>query len=538
MAVLQTDLILNDKGFTQGIAKAQTALQKLPNASNQATQSLMNLSRVAQDAPYGFIGIANNINPLLESFQRLKATTGTTGGALKALGKELTGPAGIGLAVGVVSSLLVVFGDKLFKTSRAADEAENSAKKLKDTVQGIFQNAAKEAAEVTSLVAVLKTETETRQRKLAALNELKKIQPEIFSGLKLEGNAVAGLDTAYQGYISNLKTVIAVKLKQAQLEQLITKQLQLQGVTLTQSEKGLLDAANAFSEKRLQEARQKGDPTGAGIISNILGTREKRQQELNRIQSDIDALFKSLQELSSGIDLKIKEPKGSTVVKDKIVPLLGLGDSDQALFSTIDRIFQQVQDRVNFRLKNLFKQKKGFDITGGSVKEKGLIPDETIKATQEQLQFISQAVSSVLQPAFSGLFDTLEEGGNVIKSFFDGFIDGIKRMIEQLLATAAISGILSLLGFGGFDKIFSGMIGLPRRAAGGAVSGNAPYLVGENAPELFVPSTSGRIVPMNNLGGITGGAMQMVMVTVDGRISGRNLELVTTRQQRYRLGNG
>lgn len=538
MAVLQTDLILNDKGFTQGIAKAQTALQKMPNASNQATQSLMNLSRVAQDAPYGFIGIANNINPLLESFQRLKATTGTTGGALKALGKELTGPAGIGLAVGVVSSLLVVFGDKLFKTSRAADEAENSAKKLKDAVQGIFQNAAKEAAEVTSLVAVLKTETETRQRKLAALNELKKIQPEIFSGLKLEGNAVAGLDTAYQGYIANLKTVIAVKLKQAQLEQLITKQLQLQGVTLTQSEKGLLDAANAFSEKRLQEARQKGDATGAGIISNILGTREKRQQELNRIQSDIDALFKSLQELSSGIDLKIKEPKGSAVVKNKIVPLLGLGDSDQALFSTIDRIFQQVQDRVNFKLKNLFKQKKGFDITGGSAKEKGLIPDETIKATQEQLQFISQAVSSVLQPAFSGLFDTLEEGGNVIKSFFDGFIDGIKRMIEQLLATAAISGILSLLGFGGFDKIFSGMIGLPRRAAGGAVSGNAPYLVGENAPELFVPSTSGRIVPMNNLGGITGGAMQMVMVTVDGRISGRNLELVTTRQQRYRLGNG
>lgn len=540
MAVLQTDLILNDKGFTQGIAKAQTALQKLPNASNQATNSLMNLSRVAQDAPYGFIGIANNINPLLESFQRLKATTGTTGGALKALGKELTGPAGIGLAVGVVSSLLVVFGDKLFKTSRAADEAENSAKKLKDAVQGIFQNAAKEAAEVTSLVAVLKTETETRQRKLAALNELKKIQPEIFSGLKLEGNAVAGLDTAYQGYIANLKTVIAVKLKQAQLEQLITKQLQLQGVTLTQSEKGLLDAANAFSEKRLQEARQKGDATGAGIISNILGTREKRQQELNRIQSDIDALFKSLQELSSGIDLKIKEPKGSTVVKDKIVPLLGLGDSDQALFSTIDRIFQQVQDRVNFKLKNLFNQKKGFDITGGSVKEKGLIPDDTIKYTQEQLQFISQAVSSVLQPAFSGLFDTLEEGGNVIKSFFDGFIDGIKRMIEQLLATAAISGILALITGGSFNSIFSGAIGLSpkKRAAGGPVSGGLPYLVGENAPELFVPSTSGRIVPMNNLGGITGGAMQMVMVTVDGRISGRNLELVTTRQQRYRLGNG
>lgn len=60
-------------------------------ASDQSTQAIINLSRVAQDAPYGFIGIANNLNPLLESFQRLKATTGTTGGALKALGASLTG---------------------------------------------------------------------------------------------------------------------------------------------------------------------------------------------------------------------------------------------------------------------------------------------------------------------------------------------------------------------------------------------------------------------------------------------------------------
>ena len=47
-----------------------------------------------QDAPFGFIGIQNNLNPLLESFQRLKAETGSTGGAFKALSKSLLGPAG------------------------------------------------------------------------------------------------------------------------------------------------------------------------------------------------------------------------------------------------------------------------------------------------------------------------------------------------------------------------------------------------------------------------------------------------------------
>jgi hypothetical protein len=71
--------------------QATVQLSNIKRGSGEATQALNNLSRVAQDAPYGFIGISNNINPLLESFQRLKTSTGTTGGALKALVGELTG---------------------------------------------------------------------------------------------------------------------------------------------------------------------------------------------------------------------------------------------------------------------------------------------------------------------------------------------------------------------------------------------------------------------------------------------------------------
>lgn len=98
---------------------ASSALAKTSTSSNQATLALSNLSRVAQDAPYGFIGIANNINPLLESFQRLKVSTGSTKGALKALGSSLTGAGGLGLAVGIASSLLVVFGDKLLEQAKS-----------------------------------------------------------------------------------------------------------------------------------------------------------------------------------------------------------------------------------------------------------------------------------------------------------------------------------------------------------------------------------------------------------------------------------
>ena len=81
----KVEIIFEAKGFNEvaaGSAKVTASLAKTAveagkldskllqtsRATNTASQSLINLGRVAQDAPFGFIGIANNINPLLESF--------------------------------------------------------------------------------------------------------------------------------------------------------------------------------------------------------------------------------------------------------------------------------------------------------------------------------------------------------------------------------------------------------------------------------------------------------------------------------------
>ncbi len=97
----------------QKIAGMRQEMGKSAVASDKAVNALGNVSRVAQDASYGFMGIANNLNPLFESFQRLQKESGGTGNALKAMGAALTGPAGIGLGIAVVSSLIVSFGDDL-----------------------------------------------------------------------------------------------------------------------------------------------------------------------------------------------------------------------------------------------------------------------------------------------------------------------------------------------------------------------------------------------------------------------------------------
>lgn len=120
--------------LSSSLTQVGNSLSKLPSSTNTATNSLMNLGRVVQDAPFGFIGIANNLNPLIESFGRLKQSTGSTGGAFKALASSLTGAGGLGFAVSVASSLLIVLGDKLFGAAVASKESENALNDYSDAL--------------------------------------------------------------------------------------------------------------------------------------------------------------------------------------------------------------------------------------------------------------------------------------------------------------------------------------------------------------------------------------------------------------------
>jgi hypothetical protein len=63
-----------------------------------------------------------------------------------------------------------------------------------------------------------------------------------------------------------------------------------------------------------------------------------------------------------------------------------------------------------------------------------------------------------------------------------------------------IEGTFYLETLIGQDLNGNGVVG---RKVGGPVTGKTPYIVGEAGPELFVPNTSGRIVPNNQLAGET-----------------------------------
>jgi hypothetical protein len=59
----------------------------------------------------------------------------------------------------------------------------------------------------------------------------------------------------------------------------------------------------------------------------------------------------------------------------------------------------------------------------------------------------------------------------------------------------------------------AGISTLPARALGGPVMGNNTYLVGEQGPELFTPSSAGNITPNHAMGG--GGTINITVTSAD-----------------------
>jgi len=118
---LKITITADNKEALEGLQQTSVAttqlsssLGKLPSASNQANQALINSGRVLQDLNYGFMGIANNLNPLLESFQRLGEKSKEAGTSIgKELVGALTGPAGLGVALSAAVFIFLKFGDEI-----------------------------------------------------------------------------------------------------------------------------------------------------------------------------------------------------------------------------------------------------------------------------------------------------------------------------------------------------------------------------------------------------------------------------------------
>ena len=144
-----------------------------------------------------------------------------------------------------------------------------------------------------------------------------------------------------------------------------------------------------------------------------------------------------------------------------------------------------------------------------------------VRATTDGFAADLEAMKTSLD---TSLIDGFARAGNILER---GLLSAIRRgslgfddlkktalsALDAIAAHALQSGLNALFGggesgggggLGGLlGQTFGALFGLPGRATGGPVSPGRGYLVGERGPELFVPTSSGRIE--TGPGGLGGG---------------------------------
>ena len=180
------------KGVNAAAGQAGLGLKNnLVTGSNQASTAITNFSRVASDAPFGLIGIANNIDPLIQSFVQLRKETGSGKAALSALASSLAGGGGLILGISLLTSVLQFVQLGFSRWGASAKQTKEDQDKLKQGTDQLVTSVTKQRVEFEGLVNIAKNLSNSEKDRANALTRLNEILPDTIGQLNAQNIATA-----------------------------------------------------------------------------------------------------------------------------------------------------------------------------------------------------------------------------------------------------------------------------------------------------------------------------------------------------------
>ena len=441
-----------DKNLSKLAANGGQSLQNFAKGSSQAGFALTNFNRIVQDAPFGIIGIQNNIDPFLQSFQQLKKETGSTGGALKALGSSLIGPAGLLFAVTAITSALTVLSQNPEKVAGAinylsgvVDDATESQKAYNEALIDSQSAAKVEIESLDTLVSIAKNETLSRNARAEALKKMKAEYPEQLEFLTLETigslKAAEAIDTLSKSILRKAKIQATEKLLgEAFAKQLeaTTKSAAEQASTLSKVVGAALGAVGIKNFVTLQN----GIENQAKAFKDAGTEIDSYSQILNKLKTEEAVAGTLFDDKKGGGTKSIKSV--SDVLKDLRVDLQQIsndpgiktfGEKNAKQFDVYRKSISELTEigtkPANDAIKDLTKTAEGINLPF----DKGFkAAQATVKITNTELNALGATVDNVaikVQP----LADKFLEAQNSIIS--SGFIEGFASIGEALGSSLA-----------------------------------------------------------------------------------------------------
>lgn len=166
----------------------------------------------------------------------------------------------------------------------------------------------------------------------------------------------------------------------------------------------------------------------------------------------------------------------------KVALSLFHGDWEGA-WTAIKEMFSGVWNAMYSFVKGILKTIVGF--VGGSWDE-----------VKKGFQSMSDTATKIWSDFWNGLKGIVENIVGAIKAIIDGVIGSVNTLVNGV---KSLANAPTALGNWAGNNIVNAING--HHAMGGFENAGSPYVVGERGPEIFVPNTSGRIIPNNEIGG-------------------------------------
>jgi chromosome segregation ATPase len=220
----------NLENLGRSVSGVSPQFSKLADSSKNARTAVTSLNLIVQDLPFGFIAIQNNLPALFQTFNQLKSSSEGVGGALKSIGQQLVGPAGIFLAFTSLTSVITLLIQKygsldiaidafLGKQTQVKTELLKSAEAIKEynkefrTANQLINDSTAATAgniqRVKALSEIVLNQSKSFDERNLALNELKKIDDTYFGNLDIQKTTYKDLSKAVTLYNNTLKQTAA-----------------------------------------------------------------------------------------------------------------------------------------------------------------------------------------------------------------------------------------------------------------------------------------------------------------------------------------
>lgn len=469
-------------------ADVAAAGKQIDDFSKKSRTALTSLSLVAQDLPFGFIGIQNNLPSVISSFGELTREAGGVGGALKQLGSSLIGPAGLFLAFSAVTAGVTYAIQQYGSLGKAIDVLVFSGKALSKEQQEIAKNIANEGTQALTLYSLYINLNDSREKQVDIVKKLNQISPEYFGNLDAEKTKIDQLKGAIDKYIDSFIGKIYVETQQKKITELITKYAEKISFVIDkeleldkQREKSANKNKNFIRDiELLAKTQQKAGDISVGVPTvEIKKTTQEVIDGLRaQLRASVEDVFKGVGKFKQFIDI-------GEIFGDK-----GKGKTPKAVEETAKSTLQTVEN-LRKQIDDILIPKKLDKTAGAFVNKNPLIEYQfgqitaIINALKEEAKFIDDAFRAPLENLF---IDFLQKG----KLSFEDFTKSVVKNIGQIVAKLAAS------------KIFEALANLIPQIAGTLLPGGSELL----QVTKFL-GTGRSIFGAANLGGINGGGMNL-----------------------------